>query len=182
MNKPVIVSAAVLVALALVVGGFIIINQTEELSSSTTKKGNIILQEGSQDSSTEVNYQEGATLHDFSKPQDVTTLQVKDIVEGDGQVVEPGATVVAHYTGAYASDGTIFQSSHNGPNQPIPFSLNEVIAGWTQGVPGMKVGGTRRLIIPAELAYGPEPEGYVQGSTPRPMGALIFDIELVDIN
>jgi FKBP-type peptidyl-prolyl cis-trans isomerase len=107
----------------------------------------------------------------------VTELQTIDIEEGSGQEVQPGATVVAHYTGAVAETGTIFQSSLDG-GQPIPFSLNEVISGWTEGVPGMKVGGTRRLIIPSDKAYGANPP---PGSNIPPNAALVFDIELVEI-
>ncbi len=77
----------------------------------------------------------------------------------------------------YTKDGTIFQSSHDF-GKAITFPLNGVIAGWTQGVPGMKVGGTRRLIIPAAMAYG--------ASSPAPNipanSDLVFDIELVELS
>jgi peptidylprolyl isomerase len=73
-------------------------------------------------------------------------------------------------------DGTIFQSSKDS-GSPATFGLNQVIAGWTLGVPGMKVGGTRRLIIPAAQAYG--------AASPAPNipanSDLVFDIELVAI-
>ncbi|MDQ3123303.1 MAG: FKBP-type peptidyl-prolyl cis-trans isomerase [bacterium] len=108
----------------------------------------------------------------------VTELDKIDLIKGSGAEVQPGATVTAHYTGAYAVNGEIFQSSHD-HGQPIPFSLSQVIAGWKDGVPGMRVGGTRRLVIPAEQAYGVAPEGYTPGSSDRPMGPLVFDIELV---
>lgn len=110
----------------------------------------------------------------------VNELQKIDLIEGTGEEVRPGATVTAHYTGAYASTGEIFQSSHDSGN-PIPFSLNGVISGWTEGVPGMKVGGKRRLVIPGAQAYGEAPEGYVPGSTDRPMGPLVFDIEITAV-
>lgn len=124
---------------------------------------------------------EGSKLENFTPIQTVDKLQAQDVVVGTGDEVKPGATVTAHYTGAYAVNGTIFQSSHDGPNQPIEFSLNGVIPGWTQGVPGMKVGGKRRLIIPGSLAYGEAPAGYTPGSTERPMGPLIFDIEITAV-
>lgn len=125
---------------------------------------------------------EGTQLASYEPVADVSELQVIDLVEGDGVVVEAGADVVAHYTGAFADNGLIFQSSKDA-GQPIPFNLNGVISGWTEGVPGMKVGGTRRLIIPAEQAYGPEPDGYTydfDNPQGRPLGPLVFDIELVD--
>lgn len=125
---------------------------------------------------------QGTELANFTPVDDVTELQIIDLVEGDGIVVEAGADVVAHYTGAFANNGLIFQSSKDG-GQPIPFNLNGVIAGWTEGVPGMKVGGTRRLIIPADKAYGAAPEGFTydfNNPTGRPLGPLVFDIELTD--
>ncbi len=129
------------------------------------------------------NTQEGTTLQgtklqNFTSVDTVATLVKTDLVEGTGEVVQPGQTVTAHYTGALAADGTIFQSSHDGENQPIPFSLNGVIKGWTDGVPGMKVGGTRRLLIPADQAYGATPP---QGSGIPANAPLVFDIELVAV-
>ena len=119
---------------------------------------------------------EGTKLEDFEPIEVVTELQIIDVVEGDGEEVTKGMKVTAHYTGALCKDGTIFQSSHDG-GKPISFPLDHVIEGWQEGVPGMKVGGKRRLIIPAEMAYGP--------SSPSPNippnSDLVFDIELVRI-
>ena len=124
---------------------------------------------------------QGTQLANFTPSQDpVIELQKTDLIEGTGDEIQPGATVTAHYTGAYVVNGEIFQSSHDF-GQPIPFGLNGVIAGWTEGVPGMKVGGTRRLVIPAEKAYGTAPEGYIPGSTSHPLGPLVFDIEIVGV-
>lgn len=124
----------------------------------------------------EVTMLEGTKLQNFTPVEPVLELESIDLVEGTGDEVQPGATITAHYTGALCKDGTIFQSSHDFGN-PATFPLSGVIAGWTQGVPGMKVGGTRRLIIPAELAYG--------ASSPSPNipanSDLVFDIELVSI-
>lgn len=124
------------------------------------------------------NMLQGTQLQDFTPIADVTTLQKIDTVEGTGAVVEPGATVTAHYTGAVAATGVIFQSSHDGQNQPVEFPLANVIKGWGDGVPGMKVGGTRRLLIPANLAYGAAPPA---GSGIPANAPLIFDIELVSV-
>jgi peptidylprolyl isomerase len=103
-----------------------------------------------------------------------TGLQWYDIVEGDGETPESSAsTVEVHYTG-WLTDGTMFDSSVK-RGQTIEFPLNGVIAGWTEGVGSMKVGGTRKLIIPANLGYGAAGAGGV-----IPGGAtLIFDVELV---
>lgn len=119
---------------------------------------------------------EGTKLANFTPVTTVPELQIIDVIEGTGDVVPTGATITAHYTGALCKDGTIFQSSHDF-GQAITFPLNGVIEGWTKGVPGMKVGGTRRLVIPAAQAYG------AQSPSPNipPNSDLVFDIELVAI-
>ena len=119
---------------------------------------------------------EGTKLADFTPLKNVEKLEMIDLEAGSGAEAQPGATITAHYTGALCKNGIIFQSSHDFGNA-ITFPLDGVIAGWTQGVPGMKVGGTRRLIIPAEMAYG--------DSSPAPNipanSDLVFDIDLVAI-
>lgn len=119
---------------------------------------------------------EGTPLTGFEPTPSVLELEILDTVVGEGDEVQPGATITAHYTGALAASGVIFQSSHDF-GRPATFGLNQVIKGWTNGVPGMKVGGTRRLIIPAELAYG------ANSPAPNipPNSDLVFDIELIAI-
>lgn len=117
---------------------------------------------------------EGTKLQGFTPIDSVPTLEIIDLVEGSGLVVPEGATITAHYTGALVKDGTIFQSSHDF-GDPVTFGLHQVINGWTVGVPGMKVGGTRRLVIPAAQAYG----GRSPSSNIPPNSDLVFDIELV---
>lgn len=112
----------------------------------------------------------------FGKKKQITELEHIDLIEGDGDVVQEEATVTVNYTGALCVDGTIFESSHDG-NRPVTFGLNEVIKGWTIGVPGMRVGGTRRLIIPSDLAYGRRRASAKIG----PNSDLAFDIELIAI-
>ena len=119
---------------------------------------------------------EGTKLADFEPISKVAELQIIDTIEGTGEEVPEGATITAHYTGALCKDGTIFQSSHDF-GEAISFGLNQVIKGWTVGVPGMKVGGTRRLIIPSEMAYG---SARAAANIP-PNSDLVFDIELVAI-
>lgn len=119
---------------------------------------------------------EGTKLQSFTPVDVVEELEIIDLTVGTGDAVSPNATITAHYTGALVHDGTIFQSSKDF-GSPATFGLNQVIAGWTKGVPGMKVGGIRRLIIPAEMAYG------AQSPAPNipPNSDLVFDIELVSI-
>jgi len=120
---------------------------------------------------------EGTKLSNFTPVAHVDKLQIIDLKEGTGDTVKAGATVTAHYTGAVAATGTIFQSSHDS-GQAVEFPLSSVIKGWTDGVPGMKVGGTRRLLIPAAEAYGADAP---QGSGIPPNADLVFDIELVSV-
>lgn len=119
---------------------------------------------------------EGTRLADFEPINKVDALQSIDIEEGTGKTVQPGDKITAHYTGALCKNGIIFQSSHDFGNA-VTFGLDQVIKGWTEGVPGMKVGGMRRLIIPSEMAYG---SARAAANIP-PNSDLVFDIELVDI-
>jgi FKBP-type peptidyl-prolyl cis-trans isomerase FkpA len=111
-------------------------------------------------------------------------LQVIDRQVGTGPTAEHGLTVVVDYTGwlydaaAPQNKGKMFDSSH-GRGQPISFVLGvgRVIAGWDQGLLGMKVGGERTLIIPPDLAYGAK--GF--GTVIPPNAALVFDVRLVGV-
>lgn len=119
-----------------------------------------------------VNKLQGTKLTNYTPVASIPELQEIDTTPGTGATVKPGDTVTVDYTGAVASTGVIFQSSKD-TGQPIPLSLSQVIAGWSQGVPGMKVGGTRRLMIPAALAYGANPPS---GSGIPANADLVFDI------
>jgi peptidylprolyl isomerase len=116
-------------------------------------------------------------LPDFTPTESISELKIEDRIAGSGDEVKAGDTVTCHYTGAIAKTGTIFQTSHDF-GDAISFPLSGVIAGWTEGVPGMKVGGTRRLYIPAAKAYGANPP---YGSGIPSNADLVFDIELVSI-
>ena len=120
----------------------------------------------------------GTKLADFTPIPKVAELQKIDLTPGSGDEVKATDTVTVHYTGALANEGTIFQSSLDS-GQPISFGLDQVIKGWTDGLPGMKVGGKRRLLIPAALAYGSNPPG---GSGIPADTDLVFDIELIKID
>jgi peptidylprolyl isomerase len=103
-------------------------------------------------------------------------LVVVDLVEGDGAEASPGATVTAHYVGvSWLNDGEQFDASWD-RGEPIAFPLDGVIAGWSEGLPGMRVGGRRLLVIPPEMGYG--------GASPTPAIApndpLVFVVDLVD--
>jgi FKBP-type peptidyl-prolyl cis-trans isomerase FkpA len=104
-------------------------------------------------------------------------LVYEDTVVGTGAEATAGAFVTVHYTG-WLTDGSKFDSSKD-RNDPFQFPLGQrhVIAGWDEGVQGMKIGGTRKLTIPAQLGYGARGAG---GVIP-PNATLVFEVELLDI-
>lgn len=105
---------------------------------------------------------------------------VEDLALGTGYEVKAGGAVVAHYKGTLKSDGTEFDSSYK-RGQPIGFPLTGVIKGWQEGVPGMKVGGKRKLTIPAAQAYGEQEKKDRSGKIIIPKNSdLVFEIELVN--
>jgi len=118
----------------------------------------------------------GTIIDDFDGPVEVPELRFDTLTEGDGEEVKSGATVTINYTGALASDGTIFDSSV-GRGEPATFPLDNLIVGWQEGIPGMKVGETRRLFIPADKGYGEAGSG----ANIPPNSDLIFDIELLGV-
>ncbi|KZE31486.1 peptidylprolyl isomerase/FKBP-type peptidyl-prolyl cis-trans isomerase FkpA [Crenobacter luteus] len=107
-----------------------------------------------------------------------TELIIEDLVVGEGAEARTGQEVTVHYTG-WLTDGTKFDSSKD-RSQPFTFPLGAgyVIKGWDQGVVGMKVGGQRKLTIPAELGYGARGAG---GVIP-PHATLVFEVELLSLD
>jgi peptidylprolyl isomerase len=106
-------------------------------------------------------------------------LTIVEVKSGNGDVAGAGDTVSVHYTGKLKG-GTKFDSSYD-RNQPIQFVLgaHQVIPGWDEGIAGMKVGEKRQLIIPPDLAYGPN--GTPDGTIP-PNSTLYFDVELMGVS
>jgi peptidylprolyl isomerase len=115
---------------------------------------------------------------DFPGGEPPAELQITDIWEGDGGEAKPGDNVKVHYVGVAYSTGEEFDASWN-RGDPLQFRLGvgQVIAGWDQGVQGMKVGGRRQLIIPPGLAYGDRGAGH----SIAPGETLIFVCDLVSI-
>ena len=107
-----------------------------------------------------------------------TGLKYEDITEGDGDIATAGQMVTVHYTG-WLTDGNKFDSSKD-RNDPFKFKLGagNVIRGWDEGVAGMKIGGTRKLTIPANLGYGAQGAG---GVIP-PNATLVFEVELLGLD
>ncbi|GAA1437884.1 FKBP-type peptidyl-prolyl cis-trans isomerase [Microlunatus lacustris] len=112
---------------------------------------------------------------DGPPPED---LVVTDITVGSGTEAGPGDQVLVHYVGVAHSTGEEFDASYNrGAPLDFPLGAGRVIAGWDQGVQGMKVGGRRQLVIPPHLGYGDRGAGGVI----KPGETLIFVVDLVDV-
>lgn len=112
-------------------------------------------------------------------PPPPTSLEKEDLVVGTGREAQTGDTVHVQYTGTLMN-GKKFDSSYDHGGEPFKVTLGqgEVIKGWDEGVPGMRVGGKRRLKIPPDLGYGENGSG----ADIPPNAGLIFDIELVSID
>ena len=116
-----------------------------------------------------------APIIDFQEGPAPTELVIKDIAIGEGAEATPGAKVTVHYLGVEFETGEQFDSSWD-RGESIEFPLRGLIAGWQEGIPGMKVGGRRQLTIPPELAYGPAGGGHrLSGKT------LVFMIDLLGV-
>lgn len=155
MNDKILIG--VLVIAVLVVGVFVV----RDMSKGTT---------GEKTDST--------TTITTSAPQPTSSAKVtiEDITEGTGAEVKSGDTVVIHYMGTL-EDGTQFDSSYDrGEPYTTQIGTGAVIQGWDQGVPGMKIGGKRKLTIPSELGYGQAGSGDIP-----PNSNLIFELELLEI-
>ena len=113
---------------------------------------------------------------DFPEGAPPASLEITDIWEGDGSVASAGDTVEVHYVGVAYSTGEEFDASWD-RDSPLRFRLGagQVIAGWDQGVQGMKVGGRRQLVIPPDLAYGDRGAG----NSIAPGETLIFVCDLM---
>ena len=132
----------------------------------------------SKENKVSANKLQGTKLVGFEPTSSIPALKTVDIKVGKGDAASAKSTVTVNYTGAVAATGIIFQSSLDS-GQPATFPLNQVIKGWTEGIPGMKAGGVRRLLIPAALAYGASPP---QGSGIPANADLVFDVTLIKID
>ena len=104
-----------------------------------------------------------------------TTLVTKDIIVGTGAEAVPTSTMTVHYTLMTWSNGALVESSWNS-GAPATFPLANVIIGWQQGIPGMKVGGRRLLVIPPDIGYGASGSGPI-----GPNETLIFVVDAIGV-
>jgi FKBP-type peptidyl-prolyl cis-trans isomerase FkpA len=114
----------------------------------------------------------------MSQTTTASGLVIEEVIVGEGAEASAGQTVSVHYTG-WLTDGSKFDSSKD-RNEPFEFALGarHVIAGWDEGVQGMKIGGTRKLTIPPALGYGARGAG---GVIP-PNAVLVFEVELLGLD
>ena len=113
---------------------------------------------------------------DFLEGPAPEELVISDLEVGDGVEATPGSTVDVHYVGVEFDTGDEFDASWN-RGSSINFPLGSLIAGWQQGIPGMRVGGRRQLVCPPRLAYGPAGGGHrLSGKT------LVFVIDLLGVS
>ena len=113
---------------------------------------------------------------DFIEGPPPSDLVISDIVVGEGAEAVPGARVEVHYVGVDFETGEQFDASWD-RGESITFPLNGLIAGWQEGIPGMRVGGRRQLVIPPSMAYGEEGSGHrLSGRT------LVFIIDLLGVS
>ncbi len=110
---------------------------------------------------------------EFPGGEPPTELVITDLVIGDGAEAKPGGQVEVHYVGVDFETGEQFDASWD-RGESITFPLNGLIAGWQEGIPGMRVGGRRQLVIPPRLAYGETGGHRLSGRT------LVFVIDLLD--
>ena len=112
----------------------------------------------------------------FTTADDVTELDIVDLVEGEGVEVDDVTDILeVHYHGTFADTGEVFDSSFE-RGVTAEFPLNQVIEGWTEGLIGLKEGGSRRLVIPSEQAYGESGNGTIPGGSD-----LVFHVDLISV-
>ncbi len=152
MGTRVVAALAAVVAIALIIGGIMFFNNNSNKSASASPAP-------------------GATP--------ATKLEITDETVGTGAEAKVGDQITVAYTGMLAS-GTVFDSTDKHGGQPATFRLaqGQLIDGWVQGIPGMKVGGKRKLVIPPALGYGAQgtPDGSIPGNS-----TLIFEITLIGV-
>jgi peptidylprolyl isomerase len=115
---------------------------------------------------------------EFFDPEPPADLVATDVTLGEGSEAKAGSTVSVHYVGVAHSTGEEFDASYN-RGTPLQFrvGVGQVIAGWDQGVQGMKVGGRRQLVIPPHLGYGDRGAG----GAIKPGETLIFVVDLLEV-
>lgn len=167
-----VIGAAVIVALLGAIVGFGGDDKTDKASDGTTTTS---IQGVT--TSTTVATPAGLTKPTPTIPKGAapTTLVKEDLKVGTGKEVKAGDTVTIHYVGVLYDGGKQFDASWD-RGAPATFDLDSLIKGWQEGIPGMKVGGRRQLIVPPDLGYGDQANGAIPGGS-----TLVFVIDLIGV-
>lgn len=173
VQRVILITIAVLFLGTSIIGGGFLLFGNESQSGNGARCS---LKPGAMSQSQEGKTLAGTKLANFTPTNNIDLLRCEDLKVGTGAEVKAESTIVAHYIGAVASTGVIFQSSLDGQGQPFTTTLDQVIPGWRTGLQGMKAGGERRLYIPAQYAYGPYPP---EGSGIPPNADLVFDVAVL---
>lgn len=144
------------------------VDQSSQNSSNTTAANN----------AKDLTHLQGTKLAGFTPVSSVASLQATDTRVGSGAAVTASSTLEVIYTGAVAATGKIFQASTDSSPDPVSIQLTNTIKGWQQGLIGMKAGGTRQLIIPANEAYGANPPA---NSGIPANAALVFNVTVLSV-
>jgi FKBP-type peptidyl-prolyl cis-trans isomerase len=173
MLGPALAGAVVIVLIALVM----LIGQSGEPEKDKGDSGSASKKAGQQPAPIPTQLRDGTApgAEDPGLKDIGAGLKIRDLQVGEGKEAPEGANVSMHYTG-WLMDGKAFDSSLKS-GEPLTGPLSRLIPGWQKGVPGMKVGGVRKLVIPPALAYGENGSGPIP-----PNSTLVFEVELVDVH
>jgi FKBP-type peptidyl-prolyl cis-trans isomerase len=166
--------AILFIVTALGVGVYAFVVNTNGSATNTSYINCPVKQIGQQKPGKDGKYA-GAKLVDYSPVKHIDYVYCQDSKVGNGQTATITSSITVIYTGALAKDGTIFQSSLD-TGQPLTQSLNQLIQGWQGAIPGMKVGGTRRIFIPAQYGYGNQATAGIPANSD-----LVFDVTLLAV-
>ncbi|MBX4190746.1 FKBP-type peptidyl-prolyl cis-trans isomerase [Candidatus Saccharibacteria bacterium] len=166
--------AVLFIVTALGVGIYAFVENTKDSSNSSNYIACTQKKVGEQKKAKNGKY-EGAKLVDFTPVKHIDYIRCQDSKIGTGATAAASSTITVIYTGALAKDGKIFESSLDS-GQPLTQALSGLIPGWQDGIPGMKVGGQRRIFIPAQYAYGDVAAGKIPANSD-----LVFDVTLLAV-
>jgi peptidylprolyl isomerase len=175
MNKGALLTIYIVLAVVIIAGGAWYANTLSQPSATPSSADATTADQSQQAGATQ---QQSTQTSSTTSTNTMDTLKITDVTVGTGAVAQDGDMVTVNYTGTL-DDGTKFDSSLNPGRTPFSFLLGaqQVIAGWDQGVLGMKVGGTRELVIPPSLGYGTSGQGPIP-----PNSTLHFTITLLSVS
>ncbi len=182
MNKKTIVIIIALVVVAFFFGGAFLFNsqssnstQMDQQNNQTASGSNATSSDNSQAGS--VNSSAADTSASAGQPSNPNALEIDDITVGTGATAAPGMTVTVNYVGTLTNGQKFDASADHGGTFSFVLGAGQVIKGWDEGIQGMKVGGTRKLIIPPSLGYGSQAIGAIPANS-----TLVFTVDLLKVS